>query len=116
MLSVINDAWVTLTLIPGTRDENRVILPKGVNITAFGATLNLIRDDKFELVITVIKRLVLSVLMILPTVVLFMEERFTTCITNACDWGGMLLVMAAENDAFMVIPRCRLFAEMKFPP
>jgi len=42
---------------------------------------------------------------ILPVVVTDCAGRFVIRIKNACDWGGMLLVMAEEKLASTVMPR-----------
>ena len=115
MLAVINVACSTLTRKPGLNAESWVRLPKRSKMTVAEEILNRIAEDGFWLRRTRIKLLRVFTSKILPVVVSVRVALLITCIKNACACGGILLVMAEEKRAFIVIPRSSSFARIFRP-
>ncbi|MBQ3513799.1 MAG: hypothetical protein IJA32_08375 [Lachnospiraceae bacterium] len=52
---------------------------------------------------------------ILPIVILLSTGLLTIRIMKAFDWGGILLVIAEEKEAFTVIPTLKLVTGIRLP-
>lgn len=106
-------AWRTRTRSPGTKPEKFIGLPKALNICASSATLKRMTVDRFASLMVVKLLFCLSMSTILPIVTLSFRGLLITCMTNAADCGGMLLVVALEKAAFTVMPTLKSVIGMR---